>query len=168
VPLDFYRELVARAKNREIPTIVDAAGPPLMEALEAGPTVAKIDHRFMSRMAGVPLTSLDNLIEVVSKVHNQGVEWAVTSYRTYGDVFSTPGGIYLAEYERKGLVSLFGADDALIAGLVVARKEGMNVEETVRFATACAWEDALHFEKGIRDRETVERLLEDVRIEKLE
>jgi 1-phosphofructokinase family hexose kinase len=168
VPLDFYRELISRAKSREIPTLVDAAGPPFMEALEAGPTFAKIDHRFMSRMAGVALTSLDNLIEVVSKVHDQGVEWAVTSYRTYGEVFFTPEGIYLAEYERKGLVSLFGADDALIAGLVVAREEGMNVEEAVRFATACAWEDTLHFEKGIRDRETVEGHMEKVEIQKLE
>jgi len=168
VPLDFYRELVLRAKSRDIPTIVDAAGPPLMEALEAGPTIARVDRRFMSRMAGVALTSLDNIIEVVSRVHDQGIEWAMISYRNYGEVFFTPEGIYLAEHERKGLVSLFGADDALIAGLVVAREEGMGVEETVRFSTACAWEDALHFEKGIRGRKAVEELLEKVQIKKLE
>lgn len=168
VPHDFYRELVNRARKMDIPAVLDAAGPPLLEALEAGPAIAKIDHRFMTRMAGIALTTLDNLIEVVSTVHDQGVEWAVTSYRSYGEVFFTPEGIFLAEFERKGLVSLFGADEALISGMVIAREEQMDVESTIRFATACAWENSRHIEKGVRGREAVEELMPRVLIEKLD
>jgi 1-phosphofructokinase len=63
------------------------------------------------------------------KVHDQGVEYAVTSYRSYGDVFFTPGGIYLAALDRRDFVSMFGAGDALMAGLVVAYDERMSAEE---------------------------------------
>ncbi len=166
-PQDFYRDLVKMTREAGIPTVLDAAGAPLMVGLEAGPTVARIDHRFVSRLSGVSLNSLDNLIDTVTKIHEHGVEWAVTSYRNYSNVFSTPEGVFLAEFNRKGLASLFGAEDALIGGILVARKEQMGVEESIRFGVACAWEDALHLEKGVRGRKEVEALLNGVRIEKL-
>lgn len=168
VPQGIYRDLIVLARGEGVPTFIDAAGAPLMAGLEGAPTVAKVDHRFMSRLAGVRLSSLDNLIEVVSGLHDRGVEWAVTSYRNYGNVFSTPKGIYLGEYDRKGLVSLFGSDDALMAGLALARTEKMDVEEAIRFSLACAWENSLHVEKGCRSREAVEELVDRVHIEKLE
>jgi 1-phosphofructokinase family hexose kinase len=167
VPQDIYRDLVDRAKSRGIPTLLDAAGPPLMTAIESGPTFARIDHRFMARVAGVSLTSLDNLIEVVSRVHDYGVEWAVASYRSYGAVFFAPEGIFLAEYERRGIVSLFGADDALVAGFIMAREEKMDTEGTIRMAMACAWENSLHVDKGLRSRSEIEKLIPMVKVEKL-
>lgn len=166
-PQDIYRELVVRAKNKGIVTLVDAAGPSLMEALEVGPSIAKIDRRFINQMAGIPLTSLDSLISLVSKVHEYGVEWATTSYRAYGEVFFTPKGVYLAEFGRKGLVSMFGAGEALMAGLIVGFIEGMDVEDVIRFSMACAWEDALHIEKGVSSREKVEDLMKEVALEKI-
>ncbi len=167
IPQDIYRDLVDRAKTRGIPTLLDAAGPPLMTAIEGGPSFARIDHRFMARVAGVSLTSLDNLMQVVSRVHDYGVEWAVASYRSYGAVFFSPEGIFLAEYERRSLVSLFGVEDALVTGFIIAREENMDTESAIRFATACAWEDSLHVEKGFRGRSQIEDLVPLVKVEKL-
>jgi fructose-1-phosphate kinase PfkB-like protein len=61
----------------------------------------------MARVAGVSLTSLDNLIEVVSRVHDFGVEWAVVSYRSYGAVFFSRRGS-TCRIRAQGLVSLRG------------------------------------------------------------
>ncbi len=167
VPQDSYARLITMAKDQKVPVWIDAAGAPLMSGLEAAPNVAKIDHRFMSKISGVSLTSLDNLIEVVSRLHDQGIEWAVTSYHTYGDVFFTPEGIYLALIDRRTVISLFGASDALIAGMVLAWKENMNVEDTIRFALACAWDDATRVEKGFKSREAIEQRIPLVKLEKL-
>ncbi|QTX31303.1 1-phosphofructokinase family hexose kinase [Aminithiophilus ramosus] len=168
VPQDIYRELIVLAREAGVVTFIDAAGAPLMAGLEGIPSFAKVDHRFMSRVAGVRLNSLDNLIEVVSGLHERGVLWAVANYRTCGDVFFTPEGIFLGEFGRKGIVSLFGSDDALMAGLTVGHLERMTVEASIRFALACAWENALHVEKGCRSRKAVEDLLEKVHVERLE
>lgn len=138
-----------------------------MAALDAGPTMVKIDHRFMSRVMGTSLTSLDNLIEVVSSLHGKGVEWAIASYRTYGDVFFSPAGIYLALADRKSVRSIFSASDALLAGLVIAREEGMSPEDSIRFSMASAWECSAHTGKGIRSREAVEEYLPLVELERL-
>ena len=167
VPQDIYRDLVNRAKDRNIATFVDAEGPALMAVLEAVPTVVKVDHRYMSRVAGIATTSLDKVIEIVSRVHEKGVDYALTSYRTYGYVFHTPQGVFLEEMDRKGVVSLFGSSEALMAGLVVARAERMPVDETLRFAMACAQEDSFHVEKGVRGRREVEAIMDQVHLEKL-
>jgi 1-phosphofructokinase family hexose kinase len=166
-PEDIFAEFVLLAREKGIPTVVDAAGPPLMAALDAGPTVVKADHRFMSKVMGRSLTSLDNLIDVVSGFHEKGVEWAVVSYRTYGNVFFSPDGIYLALADRKSVRSIFSASDALLAGLVVAREEGMSTKDTIRFAMASAWECAAHVGKGIRNRKAVEEYIPLVELEHL-
>jgi len=167
VPQDIYGRLVSMAREQKVPVWIDAAGAPLMAGLKAGPDVAKIDHRFMSKVLGLSLTSLDNLIEVVSRLHDRGIGWAIASYHTYGDVFFTPDGIYLGIIDRRSVISVFGASDALMAGMVLAWKENMGVEETIRFAMASAWEDASHVEKGFRNRESIEEKMSLVKVEKL-
>jgi 1-phosphofructokinase family hexose kinase len=167
VPDGILGEFVRLAREKGIPTVVDAAGPSLMAALDAGPTVLKVDHRFISKVMGRSLTSLDNLIDVVSDFHKKGVEWAIASYRTYGNVFFSPGGIYLALADRKSIRSIFSTTDALLAGLVVAREEGMSTEETIRFATASAWECSTHVGKGIKSRQAVEEFMPLVELEHL-
>ena len=167
VPQDIYRELTLLARRYQKPVFIDASGSPLLSALEGAPTVAKIDHRFMSLVMGVPLSTLDNLIGVAQKIQSQGVPWVVASYRTYGDLFSTPEGVFVAEVPRKGVVSLFGASDALLAGLVVGLTERLPAEETVRFAMAAALEDAMHVEKGVRSRASVEQHLSKIRLDRV-
>ena len=167
VPDGIFGEFISLAREKGIPTVVDAAGPSLMAALDAGPTVAKVDHRFMSKAMGRSLTSLDNLIEVVSDFQKKGVEWAIASYRTYGNVFFSPDGIYLALADRKSVRSIFSTTDALLAGFVVAREEGMSTEETIRFAMASAWESSTHMGKGTRGREAVEEFIPLVELELL-
>lgn len=168
VPQDIYRSLISMAKETGVTTFVDAAGPAFMAAIEAGPSFAKIDHRFMSQLAGRSLFSLDNLIQAVSDLHDQGAGWAVSSYHLYGDVFFAPDGIYLATMgDKRDLVSMFSAGDALVAGLVAANEEGMSTEDSIRFSMACAMEDATHVEKGVGNRNGVERYMDKVDIEKL-
>ncbi len=168
VPQDIYAELIDRAKQRGVPTVIDASGACFRYALEKGPYVAKVDHRFMVELEGVPFDSLDHLLEVLEKVRSYGVGIAIISYRMYGDIFLTPEGAYLAEAERfKRKRSLFGSADALMTGVLVGYIEKMSIEEMIRFAMACALEDTLHLEKGITSREKVEELLDEINIEKI-
>jgi 1-phosphofructokinase family hexose kinase len=167
IPQDFYCELIRIARQRDIPTFIDAAGAPLLAALEEGPTYAKVDQRFMGTYEGVALNSLDNLIEAVTRVHSLGIDWVIASYRTYGNVFFTAEGIFLAEFDRKGIVSMFGSGESLVAGLILAGKEGMDTKERILFGMAAALENALHVEKGVKGRAAVEKLIPRIRFEKL-
>jgi 1-phosphofructokinase len=82
-------------------------------------------------------------------------------------VFCTHEGVFLAEFDRKGIVSMFGSGEALIAGLILGGRERMETKDRIVFGMAAALENALHVEKGIRDREAVERLIPRIRFERL-
>lgn len=164
VPQDIYRDLVHMASVRGKDVFVDASSGALLSAVDGGPKVVKVDHRFMSMVMDVPLLSLDNLKSVAAKLHDEGVPWVVTSYRGYGDLFSTPQGVYIGEVPKSRVVSLFGAGDALMAGLVLAFQEGMGTEDSIRFAMGCALEDSLHLEKGVQSREAVDEAARNVKV----
>ena len=44
----------------------------------------------------------------------------------------------------------------------------MDAEETIRFSTACAWENSLRVEKGFRGRLEIDQLAAQVQVEKLD
>ncbi len=168
IPMDIYRDLCVIAKNVGLPVYIDASGPECLAAADSGPFFARVDHRFVSELCGHTVDSLDSLIAALQDVHDLGVQWAVASYQLYGDVYLTPKGLFLASLaEREQAVSLFRFGDALVAGMIAAHAEGMDVEEAVRFSMACAAEDSSHVLKGVSSREAAERCLAWVNIERL-
>ena len=64
--------------------------------------------------------------------------------------------------------SLFTFDDAITAGIVTATLEGMEVQDAVKFAMACALEDSSHSMKGVRSRRAVEDRVESVSLRRLD
>lgn len=168
VPDDFFKELINRVKRKNIPVFIDAFGKPLDLAIEALPTVVKLDHRFMDTVRGISLSALDHLIEISKKIFDEGVDWVITSYFNNANVFCTTKGFYLAEIKQENIVTFRTANDALMAGMVVAREERMGLEDTIRFAMACVQENVRHTEKGVPSREAVDAALGDIRIQKLD
>lgn len=167
VPNDFFRQVIERARLHNTCVFLDAFGAPLEEALLAQPTVVKLDQRFMNSIDGIPLSSVDNLLLISKKIFDQGVDWIITSYFNHSNLFYTPRGMFMAEISQKEIVSVFGANDSLMAGMAVAREEGMNIEETIRFAMACVLADVQHMKKGIPSRALVESSMSRVQIDKI-
>ncbi|MDL2263491.1 hexose kinase [Synergistaceae bacterium OttesenSCG-928-I11] len=167
VPDDFFREAIDRVRRRNIPVFVDSFGPPLDYAVEALPTVVKIDHRFMNTIRNVSLSALDHLIEISKRIFDEGVDWIVSSYFNKSSVFCTTKGFFMGEIKMEGIRTYRSANDALIAGMIVAREERMGIEDTIRFAMTCVQETVRWPEKGLPDRESVERSLGEISVQKL-
>jgi 1-phosphofructokinase/tagatose 6-phosphate kinase len=63
--------------------------------------------------------------------------------------------------------STVGSGDAFLAGMVAARYSGRSPEDCVRFAVACGAESVQHFGAGVLDPREVQRLQDDVTVERL-
>ena len=68
---------------------------------------------------------------------------------------------------RSEPVSSVGSGDAFLAGYVAARYGGREVEDCLRFAVACGAESTQHFGAGVLEPREVERLVPEVRVERL-
>ena len=61
-----------------------------------------------------------------------------------------------------------GSGDAFLAGYVAARYGGGGPGDCLRFGTACGAESTQHLGAGVLDPRAVERLVEEISVERLE
>jgi fructose-1-phosphate kinase PfkB-like protein len=167
VPDDFFKNAIDRVRRKNIPVFVESFGSPLDRAIEALPTVVKIDQRFMKTIRSISLSTLDHLIDISKKIFDEGVDWIITSYFNRSNVFCTTKGYFLAEIGVEEAVSFRSASDALTAGMMVARAERMGIEDTIRFSMACVREVICGSATDELSREDVEKALAGVTIQKL-
>jgi 1-phosphofructokinase family hexose kinase len=167
VPDDFFKEVIDRVKRKNIPVYIDSFGSPLDLAIEALPTVVKIDHRFMNTIRNISLSAMDHLIDISKKIFDEGVDWIITSYFNKSNLFCTTKGFFLAEIKMDNLFTFRSANDALIAGMIVAREERMGIEDTIRFAMSCVQQTVECPEKGLPSREAVESSICNVTVQKI-
>lgn len=169
MPKETYQELSFMAKEAGLPVYIDAYGSPFLMALKTRPRMAKVPDTQIEHLAGRSVDSLEAYVEAAHKVHEMGIPWSVVSYQVYGDIFATVHGTYLAKMRREtNQTFLFTARDALITGMVIADAEGMNIEDSIRFAMACAIESSTHLDRNIRGRASIEPYIDKVTLEKLD
>ena len=166
-PEDFYKETVDRVRRKNIPVYIDASGSPLDLAIEALPTVIRIDERFAGERSEVPPGILENMMEVSKRIFDEGVDWIVTSYFKRSSLFCTTKGFFLAEIKKVKPVTYRAASDALTAGMILAREERMGIEDTIKFCMSCMLQTISCPQKGLPSREAVESSLSEITIEKL-
>jgi sugar/nucleoside kinase (ribokinase family) len=63
-------------------------------------------------------------------------------------------------------VAAVGSGDAFLAGYVAARYSGSTAAECLRFGVACGAESTQHFGAGTLDPREVERLMEEIDVER--
>ena len=166
-PEDFYKKTIDRVKKKNIPVYIDASGTPLNLAIEALPTVVRIDERFAGERSNVQPGILENLMENSKRIFDEGVDWIVTSYFKRSSLFCTTKGFFLAEIKKFEPVTYRASSDALTAGMIVAREERMGIEDTIKFCMSCTLQTLSCPQKGLPSREAVESSLGEITIEKL-
>ena len=165
-PQNFFKETIDIVKKKNIPVYIDASETPLDLAIEALPTVVRIDRRFAGEMSDVTPAFLEQLMGLSKRIFDEGVDWIVTSYFDRSNLFCTTKGFFLAELKMFKSVTYRAASDALTAGMIVAREEHMGIEDTIKFCMSCLMQTASCPQKGLPSREAVESTLNEVTIEK--
>jgi 1-phosphofructokinase/tagatose 6-phosphate kinase len=87
----------------------------------------------------------------------------------YAQVIDGAGSaVYRVQVEEQEARSSIGSGDAFLAGYVAARYAGRPTVDCLRFGVACGAESTQHFGAGIIDPTRVDKLLSEVRAERLE
>ena len=123
LPLDYYSQLVERAKKAGKPVVLDCSGVSLEKALAAPikPTVIKPNNEELSQLLGYEVTKdLDQLKEVLQSDLFKGIEWVIVSlgadgaFAKHGDVF------YKVDIPKIEVVNPVGSGDSTVAGIASA------------------------------------------------
>ena len=140
MPADAYATITQKAQAAGGSVVLDTSGAPLRAALAAGPKIVKPNRHELAELVGRPLDTLEALIATGRELlaASPAPDLVVVSMGGDGALFLDREQALQALPARVNVSSTVGAGDAMVAGLVAARLEGLNLADTARLATAFA------------------------------
>ena len=135
-PLTIYSDLVELAGLAGMPTVIDAAGPALLHAAEAGATVLKPNRRELAET-----TNEDDPVAGATHLLSRGATLVIVSLGQDGMIAISaedPGTVWSARLARPLLGNPTGAGDAAVAAISVAIAEQIRDPQII-IRRAAAW-----------------------------
>jgi len=137
---------VARSLPAGIRMAIDASGPALAAAAEAGVALLKPNRTELEELTGRALSTIGAVVDAAAALLDAGTGAVLTSLGPDGAVYVWAGGAVHAEARIDDVANTVGAGDALLAGFLAA---GADADAVV---TAVAWGVAACRSPGTRMR----------------
>lgn len=167
-PVSYYRTITKLALEARTPILIDGTGPPVLEAISAGPTVLKMNQvEFCQTFQ----TSAPTLAELTAQaqvvVERERLSALVMTCGTQGILAFSPDGIFLATSPVQQAVNAAGAGDSASAALAWRLSLNESWSEAVRWAAAVS--AAAVLTEGTADLHVadVERILPQTEVKRL-
>lgn len=138
VPADFFATLIARLKLHRRRVLVDTSGPALLAAIDAAPDIVKPNIDELEELLGRRPVGDDAIVAAARSLLERGVRTVAVSMGPRGAIFVEGVQAVLALPPKVAVKSTVGAGDAMVAGLIDAKLQGLDLAESARLATAYA------------------------------
>jgi len=167
-PLEGYAELIGEAHAAGARTAIDARGPALARALEAGPEVVKVNAAEAAETLGAAVDDLDAALGAADALrrlagHRQGVA-AVTHGEEGAAIALSDGSLRAGQVGTRGPFPV-GSGDAFLAGLLVEREREGSWGEAFALALAAGAANAERPGPGRLDPRRAEALRDEVELQ---
>jgi 1-phosphofructokinase family hexose kinase len=174
VDVDVYAGLIRELKRMGVICVVDTDGDPLRRAVRAEPDVIFPNVLEAEELVGHEFNDEEDHCIAVREIVELGAREAI---------MTAPDGCYahMQPLEPGGAPCLFrvrvrpgviepratvGSGDALLAGFVAARYNGLGTEQCLIHAVACGAQSTQHLGAGLIDRGQVDRLLGEIEVDR--
>ncbi len=165
---DMYFSLVNPLRRAGCQVLLDTAGEALRQGLKAEPTVIKPNVRELEEALGRTLSTEKELVEAARRLVEEGVECVIVSRGAEGALWVDSKGALSARYRgRVKLQTTVGAGDALVAGYLAGRGEGLDCEATACLAIAFSIAALQRTGLALPDRSALKALAGDVEVKRL-
>ena len=166
-PIDFYGRITKQAAALNILSIVDAQGPSLTSALGAGPGLVKPNRLELAATVKRQLDTENEVVAAMQEVRQLGAARVVVTAGKSPTLALDGAKIWRIHAPSISPVNPIGSGDAFTAGLVWRLSQGEDLGEACRWAAAAGAANALTFMPGDLEARDVERLVREVKLEKL-
>jgi 1-phosphofructokinase family hexose kinase len=168
---DVYAGLIRDVRKLGVTTMLDTEGEPLRLAVRAEPNVVSPNEIEAEELVGHEFNGVDDRAQAVVEIARLGAAEAImtVSDGCYAQVLE--GGVpalYRVTVEEQEARSRIGSGDAFLAGYVASHYAGRSAVDCLRFGVACGAESTQHIGAGIVEPAKVERLLDEVRAERVQ
>lgn len=167
-PVDLYRQCTGLAHEAGGFSVVDAQGPALQEALAARPGLVKPNRAELAATVGRELEDEAALVVAARELHERGAQRVVVTAGKGPTLAFDGQRFWRVRAPRIVAVNPIGSGDAFTAGLVWRLLRGDDLGEACRWGSAAGAANALTLMAGEVNRPDVDRLVQEVTVERLE
>ena len=167
IPKDFYKKLIKMANDLGKKFLLDTSGELLKEGIKAKPFFIKPNKDEIEALTGRKIETIEDAIAEIKEFHKQGIELVVISLGSDGSVAGYNNKFYKVNVPKVNAVNPVGSGDSYVGGIAVALQRGYNIEDMLKYASACGTANALEEETGFVNKNTVEDLFNQISINTL-
>jgi 1-phosphofructokinase family hexose kinase len=167
---DTYAQLIRGVRRLGVTTIIDTDGEPLRLAVRAEPDIVSPNELEAEELVGHEFNGIDDRARAVAEIARLGSAEAIMTVPDgcYAQVLETGSPVlYRVTVDELVATSTIGSGDAFLAGYVASRYAGRSTVDCLRYGVACGAESTQHIGAGILEPSKVEKLLDEIRAEKL-
>ena len=166
-----YADLIAALRGIGVPTLLDTDGEPMRAGLRAQPAVVAPNVAEAEEAVGHEFTDAEDLAAGLSGLIDMGAEQAIVTTGSgcvaiTGDAHSRTR--LEATIDPLAAIASVGSGDAFLAGYVSARRASRPDSSCLAYGVACGAESTQHLGAGMLDPAEVERLVDRVRVSRLD
>ncbi len=163
VPPDALYDLLCRAREAGLPVLLDTSGPQLVAALEAGPTLLKINQFEAGTMLARTIATPQEALTAARMLQERGARAVVITLGSRGAVgLDVEGASFGWAAPPVAAVYTTGSGDCLFAGIASSLARGESLSEATRLGVACGAANTLHIGAGRLEQCQVEQLIHAV------
>lgn len=162
---EFYKEALSRSQGKRV--IIDGRGEAL-RTLSSYPFGVKMNKEEAELTLGKPLEQKEDWEAFFNFFFTRGVQIVILTLGKEGAVLGRRDGFLLAQPPEVPVVNPVGSGDAFLAGFVYGLLRLGSFEEAMRFGTASGACNAMVWEAGRVDRDTLSALAENVVVREIE
>jgi 1-phosphofructokinase family hexose kinase len=171
LPADSYAQLIRRARELGMVSLLDTSGEALRLGVGGRPHVLKVNYDELRVLLVDGAGAREEVDALAGQLGAYLGEWAsealVVTLGADGALAVTEEGAYWARPPAVRAVNTAGAGDALDAGLMLARSRGEGWPEALQLGTAAAASVVMNEGTAICQRKQVEELRAQVQIQRL-
>jgi 1-phosphofructokinase family hexose kinase len=168
VPSDFYKQLIEEARKQDVRTHLDVGGTPLLDGLDARPTIVAPNQTEAEQLSDRALIMRRHFHEAADHIRRMGAETVVLSLGSRGAVLAHEGGVTEVIPPRIDAVCPIGAGDALNAAVLWATKNGSDMQDAVRWGVAAGTASARLPGLGFANLEQIREVYAEVEVRPVE
>lgn len=168
VPTDIYQRLIRMAHKRNVKTVLDASGEPLILGLQEKPYLIKPNTLEFEQAFKEEIASGRSTLEIARKVIEGGISYICLSMGADGALFIDKEHAYRAKPLPVKPRGLTGAGDSMVAGMCHAICKKFNGSDILRYAMAAAGGSIRQEGTILAQKKDLEELLPQVHIETID
>ena len=157
LPKDTYEKILARYKDRDILSVIDASGAYLVNTLKHKPFLIKPNIHELEEIFGTEAQDDAQIIEWAKKLQEMGGRNILVSMAGDGALLlDEDTNIHRVRCPEGTVINSVGAGDSMVAGFIAGYLETGNYLQALRFGVLCG--SATAFTKGIANKEQIFKL----------